>query len=59
MITHLIYVGNKQTTLQNNLNPNIRGVRQEEAIRREYKRLTLGGGQAYDCRSGVVKSVKA
>jgi hypothetical protein len=29
-------------------NANIRGVGQDEATRRNYKRLNFGGGQAYD-----------
>jgi hypothetical protein len=36
----------------NHENPNIRAIGQGEAMRRKYKRLKLGGGQAYD-RSSV------
>jgi hypothetical protein len=32
----------------NHVNPNIRGTGLREARRRKYKRLKLGGGQAYD-----------
>jgi hypothetical protein len=33
--------------IQNHPNPNVRAIRQGEAIHRKYKRLKLGGGQAY------------
>jgi hypothetical protein len=33
----------------NYVNPNVRGIGQGEAMRKKYKRLKLGGGQAYDC----------
>jgi hypothetical protein len=39
--------GSKQKS-QNHVNPNIRNIRQGEAQHRNYKRLKLGGGQAYD-----------
>jgi hypothetical protein len=32
----------------NNVNTNVRGIGQGEAMRTKYKRLKLGGGQAYD-----------
>jgi hypothetical protein len=32
----------------NHVNPNVRGMGQGEARHRKYKRLILGGGQAYD-----------
>jgi hypothetical protein len=32
----------------NHLNPNVRGTGQGEGMYRKYKRLKLGGGQAYD-----------
>jgi hypothetical protein len=32
----------------NRVNPNVRGIGQGEARHRKYKRLKLGGGQAYD-----------
>jgi hypothetical protein len=32
----------------NHVTPNVCGTRQGEARRRKYKRLELGGGQAYD-----------
>jgi hypothetical protein len=32
----------------NQVNPNVRGTGQGEARHRKYKRLKLGGGQAYD-----------
>jgi hypothetical protein len=32
----------------NHVNPNVRVIKHEEARHRKYKRLTLGGGQAYD-----------
>jgi hypothetical protein len=32
----------------NYVNPNLRGIGQGEAMHRKYKRLKLGGGQAYD-----------
>jgi hypothetical protein len=32
----------------NDVNPNVRAIRQEEARHRKYKRLRLRGGQAYD-----------
>jgi hypothetical protein len=34
--------------IQNHVNPNIRNIGQGEAQHRKYKRLKLGGGQAYD-----------
>jgi hypothetical protein len=36
----------------NHENPNVRAIGQGEARQRKYKRLKLGGGQAYD-RSSV------
>jgi hypothetical protein len=33
----------------NHQNPIVCGTGHEEAIHRKYKRLKLGGGQAYDC----------
>jgi hypothetical protein len=30
------------------VNPNVHGIGQGEAMHEKYKRLTLGGGQAYD-----------
>jgi hypothetical protein len=39
-------------TIQNHQNPTVRNIGQGEAQRRKYKRLKLGGGQAYD-RSSV------
>jgi hypothetical protein len=40
--------------IQNHQNLNVHEIGQGEAIRRKYKRLKLGGGQAYhDCRFGV------
>jgi hypothetical protein len=32
----------------NHVNPHVRGTGQGDSGRRKYKRLTLGGGQAYD-----------
>jgi hypothetical protein len=32
----------------NHVNPNVRGIGQGEARHRKYKRLKIGGGQAYD-----------
>jgi hypothetical protein len=32
----------------NHVNPNVLGIGQGEARHRKYKRLKLGGGQAYD-----------
>jgi hypothetical protein len=48
----------------NHRNPIVRVTGQGEAMHRKYKRLKLGGGQAYDRSSdqisfGVVKLVKA
>jgi hypothetical protein len=34
--------------IQNHVNPNVRNIGQYEAQHRKYKRLKLGGGQAYD-----------
>jgi hypothetical protein len=34
--------------IQNHVNPNVRNIGQGEAQHRKYKRLKLGGGQAYD-----------
>jgi hypothetical protein len=34
--------------IQNHVNPNVRSIGQGEAKHRKYKRLNLGGGQAYD-----------
>jgi hypothetical protein len=33
----------------NHVNPNVLGTGQGEAMRKKYKRLKLGRGQAYDC----------
>jgi hypothetical protein len=33
---------------QNHVNPNIRNIGQGKAQHRKYKRIELGGGQAYD-----------
>jgi hypothetical protein len=38
--------------IQNHVNENVRNIGQGEALHRKYKRLKLGGGQAYD-RSSV------
>jgi hypothetical protein len=35
--------------LLNHVNLNVRGIGQGEVFHRKYKRLKLGGGQAYDC----------
>jgi hypothetical protein len=37
--------------IQNHENEDVRGIGQGEARHRQYKRLKLGGGQAYDCSS--------
>jgi hypothetical protein len=37
--------------MHNHLNPNVRAIKQGDAMHRKHKRLKLGGGQAYD-RSG-------
>jgi hypothetical protein len=37
--------------IQNYENANVRNVRQGEPLHRTYKRLKLGGGQAYDLSS--------
>jgi hypothetical protein len=37
-----------QNIKQNHVNPNVRSIGQGEAQHRKYKRLKLGGGQAYD-----------
>jgi hypothetical protein len=37
--------------IQNYHNPNVRNIGQGEAQHRKYKRLKLGGGQAYDSSS--------
>jgi hypothetical protein len=37
----------------NCIKPNIRGIGQGEARHRKYKRLKLGGGQAYDSFKAV------
>jgi hypothetical protein len=34
--------------IQNHVNPNVRNIGQGEARHRKYKRLKLGGGEAYD-----------
>jgi hypothetical protein len=34
--------------IQNHANPNVRNIGQGEAQHKKYKRLKLGGGQAYD-----------
>jgi hypothetical protein len=34
--------------IQNHVNPNVRNIVQGEAQHRKYKRIKLGGGQAYD-----------
>jgi hypothetical protein len=38
----------KAEVIQNHHNPNVRNTGHGEAQRRKYKRLKLGGGQAYD-----------
>jgi hypothetical protein len=49
----------QEEVILNHENPEVRGIGQEEAMHRKYKRLKLGGGQAYDrlanCSFGVVK----
>jgi hypothetical protein len=42
----------KAEVIQNHENEHVRGIGQGEANHRKYKRLKLGGGQAYD-RSSV------
>jgi hypothetical protein len=37
--------------VQNHENEHVRGIGQGEARHRKYKRVKLGGGQAYDCSS--------
>jgi hypothetical protein len=37
--------------IQNHENVNVRNIEQGEVRYRKYKRLKLGGGQAYDCSS--------
>jgi hypothetical protein len=44
--------------IQNHENDHVRSIGQGEARRRKYKRLQLGGGQAYDC-SGDLAAVVA
>jgi hypothetical protein len=41
----------QSVAIQNHLNPNVHAVVQGEAMSRKYKRLKLGGGQAYDVSS--------
>jgi hypothetical protein len=38
----------KAEVILNNENPSVHGIEQGETIHREYKRLRLGSGQAYD-----------
>jgi hypothetical protein len=38
----------QEKVIQNHENVNVRNIRQGEARHRKYKRLKLGGGQAYD-----------
>jgi hypothetical protein len=47
----------QQAEIQNHENANVRNIEQGEAMRRKYKRLKLGGGQAYN-RSGDYADVK-
>jgi hypothetical protein len=42
------YVCIQAEVIQNHEKKHIRGLRQGEARHRKYKRLKLGGGQAYD-----------
>jgi hypothetical protein len=39
--------------IQNHDNENVHGIGQGEARHRKYKRLKLGGGQAYNCSNDV------
>jgi predicted transcriptional regulator len=38
----------QEETILNHVNPNVHGIGQGEARRRKYKRLKLGGSQAYE-----------
>jgi hypothetical protein len=38
----------QEEVILNHVNSNVRDIGQGEAMRRKYKRLKLGGGQAYD-----------
>jgi hypothetical protein len=40
---------NLMEVIQNHPNPNVHAIGQEEAMHRKYKRLKLGGSQAYNC----------
>jgi hypothetical protein len=48
MISSLNCAGKQAEVIQNYVNPNVRNIGQGEAQHRKYKRLKLGGGQAYD-----------
>jgi hypothetical protein len=49
---YIIKLCRQQTeVLQNHENENVHGIGQGEARHRKYKRLKLGGGQAYDSSS--------
>jgi hypothetical protein len=37
--------------IQKHENANVRGITKDEAQHKKYKRLELGGSQAYDCSS--------
>jgi hypothetical protein len=48
MISLQNYAGSSQHSYTNHENISIRNIGQGEARRRKYKRLELGGGQAYN-----------
>jgi hypothetical protein len=48
---HLLKLQRLQKVIQNHENENVRNIGQGEPRHRKYKRLKLGGGQAYDCSS--------
>jgi hypothetical protein len=48
MYDYIIKCKTQAQVILNHVNPNVRGAGQREARHRKYKRLKLGGGQAYD-----------
>jgi hypothetical protein len=50
--TRITKLGRQQAeVIQNHENEHVRGIGQGQARHKKYKRLELGGGQAYDCSS--------
>jgi hypothetical protein len=52
----LTYMSRTQAeVILNHVNSNMHGIEDEEARHRNYKRLKLGGGQAYDRSANIIR----